>query len=269
MLRRLSPVIFFVVLSINLFAQDKIVLRNGDIIIGKVSEIGSHEIKYTTNGEPGSVVFLVAKKKTKKIILGSGEEVLTGSETTYQTSADLQNNIITLSPLKAIDLGMGYGISYERQLGDKKIVSLVLPFTVIFPENYDYYYSHNSDRKNFGYYFSPGIKIYPFGQKKVRYAMGTNFVLGHTYFWDYEYDNSKYSYYIDHKKAKTRVGLSINNSIDFQITRHFQIGINAGIGRIFHTKYKFFSGDANYIKDAYDYDDNFMGEMAFNFAYRF
>jgi hypothetical protein len=271
MLSKLSSVIFFVLLSLKLFAQDNIVLRNGDVLRGKVVEVGTREIKYTTNAEPGSAVFLIAKKKTKKISFGSGEEVVTGADNEYRTSADLQRNIITVSPFKVMDLGMGYGVSYERQLGDKKLVALILPFTMIFPRRDDYYESDNADlNKNFGYYLNPGIKIYPFGQKKVSYAMGANLLFGRTYIWEYQRNFDSYTkeyYYDNFKKAKTRMALMVNNYLNLQVTKHLQIGINAGIGPVLMRKVKYFS-DRDYY-DNYDYDDNVVGEVAFNFAYRF
>lgn len=271
MLRKLSSAIFFVLLSLKLLGQDKIVLKNGDAIDGKVVEVGPREIKYTTNTEPGSAVFLIAKKKTKMINFGSGEELVTDTNNEYRTSDDLQKNIIAVSPLKAMDLGMGYGISYERQLGDKKLVSFILPMTVIFPRRDDYYDRDDADlNKNFGYYFNPGIKIYPFGQKKVSYAMGVNFMFGRTYLWEYDekYNSYYHEYYYDnYKKAKTRTSLMVNNYLHFQVTKHLQIGINAGIGPVLMKKVKYFSDPDNYYD--HDYDDNVIGEVAFNFAYRF
>ena len=57
------------------FGQDQIVKRNNDVIICKIKEIGSAEIKYILSDYPPDVLFSVEKDQVAKIIFEDGREM--------------------------------------------------------------------------------------------------------------------------------------------------------------------------------------------------
>jgi len=70
---------FLLFLSSLLNAQDKIadklIQRNGNVIVCEIREIGDDEIKYVMEGYRGDLVFGIDKNKVEKIIFGDGREM--------------------------------------------------------------------------------------------------------------------------------------------------------------------------------------------------
>lgn len=137
-------------------------------------------------------------------------------------------NIIRLLPLRSIgDGGIGIGMDYERIFGIDRNVGLVLPLSITFMDNY---YGNGTNATNYNqtdafFTFSPGIKIYPFGQRKVTYAVGPNLLIG--------YGVAPEGYAIQPNNNPTnrfRLGLIANNYLNVQLTPQFNFGVELGFG---------------------------------------
>jgi hypothetical protein len=152
---------------------------------------------------------------------------------------DYGTNIIRISPITAMDLGVGFGLSYEKIFGTDKMVGLVLPAYLLLNDgNNEPFLSSNSntyDTKTY-FYFNPGVKIYPFGQRRVTYAVGPSLLLGYG-------GGSEWSSYYDPLSGNTisestdvsklRMGMLVNNYVNFQITKGFNLGIEVGLGALY------------------------------------
>lgn len=145
----------------------------------------------------------------------------------------VRSNIIHFSPISAIDFaGGGPGLYYERIFSKDKRMSVILPFSFMIGNN-------NNNGDAYGMYFTPGVKFYPFGQRPVSYAVGPNFLLGYQFknrydlYTSHEDPNNPGFYISTNDQAKTtilRLGVLINNYVNFQITKNFNMGFAIGLG---------------------------------------
>jgi hypothetical protein len=76
---RLASTLFILFISTVLFAQDKLadklMLRDGTVIVCQVREIGDDEIKYVQDGFRADVVFGIDKNKVSSIVFSDGHEL--------------------------------------------------------------------------------------------------------------------------------------------------------------------------------------------------
>jgi hypothetical protein len=264
----------FLVLTLGAFlpawAQDRIVKRNGTVIEGKVTEVGIRDVRYQLSTEINSAKFVVRKAELERIEFGNGETVIINDRSARKTSGTPQQsedivygkNLIMISPFKALDSGPGLGASFERLLGP--YVGVILPVSFMFNEQYSYNTGGSHRDYNTNVYVSPGVKFYPFGQRKVTYAVGPNVMLGFTKDTD-----AKYIYDPTGGPSTTiltpvkhfRLGLLVNNYLNFQITSKINLGINGGLGVRYFDK----------TNPSIGYSDGMQltGEFAFNFGFRF
>jgi len=262
--------IFLLCIGLSAQAQDKLIKRNGRVIEGKVTEVGVREIRYQTSSDPNSAKFVIRKGELEKIEFGNGENFIINERSVDKESTvskrnarkEYGKNIFTLSPFKAIDSGPGLGVSYERLVGENQYLGIILPLSLIFKESYNYNSSGGSENNYLtNFYISPGVKIYPFGQRKVTYAVGPNLMLGFLKDRNSIYMSSGYVQYQD--VDRFRLGVIINNYLNFQITPLINVGISGGLGMRYL--------DRSTPSSANSYSDNFTvtGEFAFNFGFRF
>lgn len=259
---------------LSLQAQDKLIKRNGAIIEGKVTEVGVKEIRYQISQEPNSAKFVIRKAELSHIVFGNGETFVISDRPVAKDPAvrprvndnEYGKNIFTISPFKALDSGPGLGFSYERLVGEDQKIGIILPVSFIF---HDYNIYNPSIGSNTRYltnvYFSPGVKIYPFGQRKVTYAVGPNIVTGFVKdnYSDY-ISTTTGGYNVTRESNRFRLGLVVNNYLNFQITSHINLGINGGLGMRYIDQ-------QNSSSSFYYSNNNFrvIGEFAFNFGFRF
>lgn len=143
------------------------------------------------------------------------------------------DNIIRFNPLTAMDIGTGPGISYEHIFGEDKNIGLVLPFSLLLSDENDGYYNNGNTRYATYFYFTPGLKFYPFGQRRCTYAIGPNLMLGYGggERTESQYDPVTQSYYLEQFKTRVfRLGILVNNYFNFQVTPAFNIGAALGLG---------------------------------------
>ncbi len=133
-------------------------------------------------------------------------------------------NIIRISPITALDMGAGLGMGYEKILGKDRSISIILPAYFLFDTD-----SYNNSYKDNYIYFTPGLKVYPFGQRKVTYALGPNLMLGYgkESFSDYNYNTNQYD---NTKITHLRMGVIVNNYVNFNITPVLNLGLELGLG---------------------------------------
>lgn len=175
------------------------------------------------------------------------------------------NNILRIAPIAAMDIGAGFGISYERILGDGT-VGLILPVNLLLQNNNDYNNGSNNQQYYTYVYFTPGLKIYPFGQRRITYAVGPSLMLGYGGGKDWTQSNYPFGAYEQTQKTLFRLGFLVNNYLNFQLTRKFNIGMEAGIGM----KY---IDHVNYSGPSINYSENngfdLTGQFQLTLGYRF
>lgn len=115
-----------VILTASVFAQDKIIKKNNDVIHCKVTEIASDEVKYHYPDNP-KLVFGIDKALVDKIEFGTGEvvEVISNTFRNPEYYANQNTNAIKfnfLSPLLGVseftyEKNIRPGRSWETSLG--------------------------------------------------------------------------------------------------------------------------------------------------------
>lgn len=151
------------------------------------------------------------------------------SERPERGRMDYGANILRISPITAMDVGVGFGLSYERILDRQQMIGLVLPFHLLLENDGDTFFNGNngSDNTRAYFYFTPGLKIYPFGQRRVTYAVGPSLMLGYGGGKEWRYDGMNYGS-VD--MTKFRLGMLVNNYVNFQIGPSFNLGLELGLG---------------------------------------
>lgn len=180
------------------------------------------------------------------------------------SSMDYGKNIFSIAPIQMTDFSpAGIGISYERALDANYRFSFYLPVAFSFNRNRQYNPGTGlEEKKNNNFiYFYPGLKITPFGSNRVfSYSVGPSLAIGfgRESRYDYVYNpitGNSYPVYRD--EQITRFGFIINNGLNVQVTPHFYMGTELGLG------IRYF--------DSSDYYDDFEPMVQFNFklGYRF
>ncbi len=145
--------------------------------------------------------------------------------------ADAGANVVRIAPLTAMDIGYGFGLSYERLLGSEQRVGLIFPVSLLLEKRP--VPSDAGKTTNTYFYFTPGVKIYPFGQRRITYAVGPSLMFGYGENADrfgYYFQNNGTTVQEDVLLRKFRLGFIVNNYLSFRVTRALQIGFEGGIG---------------------------------------
>jgi hypothetical protein len=153
---------------------------------------------------------------------------------------------IALSPFQYSENGVGVGLSYERALDPDGIISVYVPGILTFNlrnNNGDRYYNsysgtynNNYNDNNIMFYAMPGVKFYPTGMGKVKYAVGPSAVIGagQRAMYDniYMYDQNGNGYLTSAYGVYDRflLGMMINNSLNINATPHLYVGAEMGFG---------------------------------------
>ncbi len=276
-------------------AQDRITLRDGSTIKAKVKEVSTRTITYKKWDNPDGPDFIIGKNNVQTIRYanGSQDEIDDAEMDNNDDRRDRYDrrdrrddrrdrddyrprhrfglskekygkNIFSLAPIQmANESATGFGLQYERVIDKKNIVSVVLPFAVVFfRENNPY---NNSRETRAFKYFYPGVKIYPTGSnRRVSYAVGVAAALGfgRRNVNDYYYYNNGYNNYGERDVFKA--GVLVNNSLNIQPTKHLYLGVELGLG------FTYYSNEDSI--DGYNYnsfDDGPLVQFSFKIGYRF
>lgn len=183
---------------------------------------------------------------------------------------DWGDNIIRINPITALDIGVGPGISYERIFSADKKMSFILPISLLLQSDYDGYYNNANYFTYF--YFTPGLKFYPFGQRRVTYAIGPNLMLGYGggegYRYYYDPNGGGGSYQRKIQQTVFRFGFLVNNYVNFQITNNFNLGITAGLGVRYLDHEKIENLDIHSVQ-IMNNPIELTGQFSFSLGYRF
>lgn len=155
---------------------------------------------------------------------------------------NLGHNIISFTPMGFYANASNYnstfipyiGIQYER-IFNSGLLSVALPINFSI-----------SDMN--GIFASPTIKLYPKKQGIAKYAIGPQFIIN--YYEDvYERYNPTFGYF-SQVKERSQFGFGINNSLNFTISKHFYIGVDATVGILYYDS--FINGDNEYYNNYND-----------------
>jgi hypothetical protein len=107
--------IVFKVLSAQEKTTDKIVKRDGTVVLGKILEIGDDEIKYSDEGLREGIVIGIDKAKVEKIIFEDGRElIMDNAMSVYEDLSKQRKNGLKFNLF--LPISGGYALSYERSL---------------------------------------------------------------------------------------------------------------------------------------------------------
>ncbi len=155
-------------------------------------------------------------------------------------------NVLAIAPIAATDQGVGFGLSYERTLDSRGMVSFSLPATFSFNvyDEFDWASQNEATLTDYMMYFYPGVKIYPTGAfGVVRYAVGPTLVIGvgEQYEHQISFDDN-YVYppptCVDRIVAQNRflIGAMVNNSLNINPTERLHLGLDFGLGMTYYNK---------------------------------
>ena len=181
---------------------------------------------------------------------------------------------IAIAPFQYTETGVGFGLSYERALDHQGIISAYVPAIGSFNmgrnnnNNYNNYYGNYNGGTNYMFSVMPGVKFYPTGMGKVKYALGPNAVIGYGRNSNYGYaDPYYYTYnsstlYAPYYYTSNRfiLGMMLNNSLNVNATPHLYIGAEMGFGFTYLT-----------MNTRYNYNEGmkFLTQGAFKIGYTF
>ncbi len=180
---------------------------------------------------------------------------------------------LAISPLQYTENGVGLGLSYEHALDHEGIISLYVPAMATFhlKRQYEdpYYYNtttypYNSNTNNNAslmFYVMPGVKFYPTGMGRVKYAVGPNAVIGvgqkaeYNTMYDPYYGSNGYTYGVYNRFL---LGMMVNNSLNINATPHLYVGAEMGFGFTYYDKV-----------GSYNRGVTFLTQGAFKMGYTF
>lgn len=279
-------------------AQDRITLRDGGTIKAKVKEVSTKTVTYKKWDNQDGPDFVISKNKVQTIKYANGTEDEIDDADRDDNDRDRRDdrydrrsrrdrddrydgddreershsfglskekygkNILSVAPIQmANESATGFGLQYERVLDKKNIVSVVLPFAMVFNRENDPY--NNSRITRAFKYFYPGVKIYPTGSnRRVSYAVGVAAALGFGTRNVDDYNNG-YNYY--HEEDVFKAGILVNNSLNVQPTKHLYMGVELGLGFTYYTD----EGSSNGYYYSNSIDDEPMVQFSFKIGYRF
>lgn len=188
---------------------------------------------------------------------------------TERVDVNYGTNILRLSPITAMDLGVGFGLSYEKIFGKDQMVGLILPVYMLLNDqnSYDPFNGTDDAVNNHTYfYFNPGLKIYPFGQRKVTYAVGPSLLFGTGGGTEWRFNNML-GINEQTDVTKLRMGMLVNNYVNFQITKGFNLGLELGLGALYIDRETI--DRPNVASQTYNNGINVTGAFSLTLGYRF
>lgn len=151
-------------------------------------------------------------------------------------------NVVRFSPISIFYGGMGLGLSYERFIDKAQRISFNLP---VYGGLRNYFIGQSRNtvgtvENNFSILVNPGIRLYPRGHsRKLVYAIGPSVFLSHGTENGYQGGSDPAGNYVEYAEGtETRVGSMINNSLTFNISPRFNVGLEAGLGVSLYTRLK-------------------------------
>lgn len=231
---RLPFFLFFILLSDFLSAQDKIYLYDNSVIQAKVSEVGMKEIKFKKWENLNGPDYILPKTEIVMVIYENGtHEVMN----TVKSKTREEEQVIDILPYYRMGknlMGLNYfdlifkniTLTYTRYLFDYHFslnTNISLGFTEAgdFSGGNSFLYFDNDY-----YHFTFGANYFPAGMKKVSYYTGLSIMTGKG--GDYSY-----TYYGPYQLVeKNYYGFYVNNGVQFNLTKHFNMRTCLGLGLV-------------------------------------
>lgn len=213
-------------------AQDKIYLKNNTVVSAKVLEIGVHEIKYKKFDNLNGPDFIIDKSSVAMIQFENGtHEVISDKNTVVkneETILDIlpyykcTNNLVGLNYFDFVF--KNFTLNYTRYLLDYKL-AIGASFSTGFNNSS---YNGNTflyfDRDYFHGVLS--VNFLPVGMQKVTYFTGLSLMAGkgqdRYYIYPYTEDYFTKNYY----------GFYVNNGVQFNLTKHFNLRSSLALGLV-------------------------------------
>ena len=262
----------------SVFAQDRLYTKEGSVLEVKVKEVGTRTIVYKKWNNQDGPDFIIAKNEVERIKFQNGDEEYFTRRgdirpvRTKTVNRDYGKNILSFSPVHMTNASaIGIGVSYERVIDKKSIVSFYLPVVYSFRNNrddYNYNTGNYYENKSHMVWFYPGAKIYPTGSDGiVRYAVGPSLAFGageRNYTRDvFNQATSQY----EPKQFNEDVfimGVLVNNSLNIQPSPKLHLGLELGLGIPYYSNEQ--KNNDNYYNSFYDEP---LVQFNFNVGYRF
>lgn len=222
----------FIFLAFGLQAQDKLTLRNGEILEVKIVEIGITEIKYRPSPfTPETPIIAIEKANIKSIALETGE-VFTYSGDSFSDStfyASQKKNALKinfLSPLNNVTF-----IGFERSIKPGQSIELEAGYIGLGWDNY------GDDAKGavvrFGWKFMPRPDFYNKGTRYTHLLKG-GYIKPELIFSSYNVDQN-FGYFYTGTQRSERVNKSglafvINFGKQWVFDDAFLVDVFAGVG---------------------------------------
>ncbi|MBC7553243.1 MAG: hypothetical protein H7257_04635 [Taibaiella sp.] len=228
-------------------AQDRIFQTNGNVIKAKVSSVTADNVTYKAWSNLDGPDYTIERSEVDKIKYEGGREERFSNNERHglppglrhwrnheHKTMNMGSTIFSFAPIAATESGVGFALSFEKGIDEGGIVAFTLPLILSLNiNNFDGYNNYNGgygeNRNDFMTYICPGLKFYPTSSKgKVKYAIGPSLVLGagqETSYNYYQYSSSYFGTY-----DKLLMGVTINNSLNINPTKHFYMGVEMAFG---------------------------------------
>jgi|GEM_PF-1669267 len=225
-------------------AQDVLYKKNGTTENVKILEVSETKITYKKWDNTDGPNFIIHPDEVKKIMYENGTEdnfrngktVTINKNTNTDLPVNERKNIIAISPFFMTNTGpIGIGASYERIVGSKGIIGLILPAGVSFYSNYFGGFNASNDRKSTVFYAFPGAKFYIPKQDNSKgiFSIGLSVPIAagsvqeSGWFFD---PNTQTQTYDTRTNQLFTMGIMLMNSINIFPTDHLYLSIDFGIG---------------------------------------
>lgn len=239
----------------KLSAQDTIYKTNRDIVVAKVLEVGSYDVKYKRYASPDGPTYIIRKAEIQKIVYADGTvENYTRIATPQASGKDMQRPLLV--SINTFDLMLGMvTVNGEYDLGNS-MASIRVPLSIGIGSLSSNILGRNELDGN--YYnrdkiFSTGVNIlfYPTGRHRIaNYYLGviTEFglVKRNGYQYNYPGPSTYYSY------NETFMGAGLINGVQFVVSDRVNIGLDLALGML--------SSDSSYVP---------LGRLGINMGWRF
>src|ERR1700678_920116 len=134
-IKKLSLVIFSLLVCCSVFAQDKIFRTDGSIVDAKIKNVGMKTIVYTRFDNPNGPEYTVLKSEVDKIKYDNGSEELFGDNRTSigkeegrmgknALKGKYKPTVLALAPIQFTENGIaGVSVSYEHAIDNQGIAA--------------------------------------------------------------------------------------------------------------------------------------------------
>lgn len=226
--------LFILFATVRIMAQDKIYLNDNSVIEAKISEISLTEVKYKKWNNLTGPDYVMPKSEIALIVYANGTH-----EVINQKKEEVKTNVV-IDILPYYQTGKNYiGINYF----DLIFKNLTLNYTRYFlnyklslgisgsfgftyaADPYEYSNSFlNFHRDYFHSQFS--VNYFPVGMNKVSYFTGISLMAGKGAEYNYDYWGPY------ELTEKTYYGFYVNNGVQFNITKNFNLRTSLALGLV-------------------------------------